>query len=113
MKVIIAGSRTIVDYDLVVIAVTNSGFEITELVCGEARGVDTCGRQWAEKRQIPIKSFPANWDANGRRAGPMRNRQMAEYAEALILIWDGKSFGSANMLKEAKYRSLKIYELIV
>lgn len=35
---------------------------------------------------------------------------MAEYAEALILVWNGESPGSANMLKEAISRGLVVFE---
>lgn len=43
MKVIIAGSRTLHSYDLVVRAVKDSGLQITEVVSGGARGVDRLG----------------------------------------------------------------------
>ncbi len=47
------------------------------------------------------------------KIGHNRNKEMALYAEALILVWDGKSSGSQSMLKLAKERGLKIYEKIV
>ena len=46
--------------------------------------------------------MPAQWDLYGRAAGPIRNAQMADYADAAIIIWDGKSPGSLNMIKEVK-----------
>jgi hypothetical protein len=112
MKTIIAGSRSITDYSEVWGAVNDVEFQITEVVCGMAKGVDLLGKRWAEKNRVPVKEFPADWDAHGKAAGPIRNRQMAEYAEALILVWDGQSKGSANMLQEAKKRGLKIYQHI-
>lgn len=124
MRVIIAGSRTITDYDKVVEAIIDSGFHITEVICGKARGVDTLGKRWAKKHNIPVQEFPAEWARYGRRAGPERNRDMAEYASdfenpnrpdngGLILVWDGKSRGSANMLYNAKRYGLEIYTLEV
>lgn len=77
----------------------------TELVTGTAKGADQLVYEF--KDQYPIKEFPADWDEHGKKAGPVRNRQMAEYATHLILFWDGKSKGSANMLKEAKKYGLK------
>ena len=47
MKVIIAGSRGVEDYALVEEAVKQSGFDITEVVSGTARGVDLLGEHWA------------------------------------------------------------------
>ncbi len=35
--------------------------------------------------------FAADWNKYGKKAGPVRNRKMADYAEALIAVWDGKS----------------------
>lgn len=115
MKVIIAGSRHIHDYLVVAHAVAKSGWrdEITQVVSGKARGVDTCGIHWAVLKDIPVRAFPADWDTYGNAAGPIRNEQMAEYADALILIWDGKSKGSAGMKRLAKARGLRIFEHIV
>lgn len=108
MKVIIAGTRykdkankiPFDDFKLIVEAVDRSGFEITEVVCGMAIGVDKLGEQWAIANNIPVKEMPANWNAHGKAAGPIRNRQMAEYADAAVIIWDGVSDGSRNMVNE-------------
>lgn len=113
MKVIIAGSRTITDYQAVREAIESSGFRIREVVSGHAKGVDTLGEFWAYSQHIPLMQFPAEWEKYGNMAGPIRNREMAEYADALILVWDGKSHGSANMLKTAKEHGLKIYEKVI
>lgn len=109
MKVIIAGGRDIWDREAVDAAVEESGFEITEVVCGGAPGVDTLGARWAKRNSIPIKVFPAEWARLGRSAGPVRNMQMAKYADALIAVWDGQSHGTRNMIETAKLRGLKIY----
>jgi hypothetical protein len=109
MKTIIAGGRTITDYDLVCRAVQDSGFTITEVVSGLAPGVDTLAIDWAEEHNIPRIGFPADWNTHGRAAGPIRNRQMAEYGDALIAIWDGESRGTKNMIEEATKRGLKVY----
>lgn len=108
MKVIIAGTRykdkvnkiPFDDFKLVIEAVERSGFEITEVVCGMAIGVDKLGEQWAIANNIAVKEMPANWNAHGKAAGPIRNRQMAEYADAAVIIWDGVSNGSRNMINE-------------
>jgi len=114
MKTIIAGSRNITAAKSVEDAIKESGFEITEVVCGSARGVDTLGELWAKANKIPVRYFPAEWKKFGLSAGHKRNAQMAEYAEALILVWDGRSKGSKSMRdlaeKTAEKRSFKIYE---
>jgi hypothetical protein len=113
VKVIIAGGRNILDPMLVEMATERFVREygpITEVVCGGARGVDWLGERWARRNRKPVKHFPADWKHMGRRAGPYRNEQMAKYADALILIWDGESRGSGHMLREAHGLGLKVLE---
>lgn len=76
-------------------------------------GVDTLGKEWARLHEIPVKFFYADWNTHGKAAGPIRNEEMASYADALILVWDGKSRGSGDMLQRAKAHELIIYEHIV
>ena len=109
MKTIIAGSRTIDDFDVVAEAVRCSGFPIREVVSGGARGVDALGELWANRASLPYVIFRANWDRDGRRAGPLRNIEMAKYADALVAVWDGKSRGTKHMIDEATRRGLKVY----
>ena len=112
MKTIIAGSRGITDFQVILDAVQASKFEITEVVSGDARGVDKEGEAWASLNEVPIKRFPANWQPNGvfdRGAGHKRNTKMAEYADALIAVWDGNSPGTRNMINEAAKAGLKLY----
>jgi len=109
MKTIIAGSRGITNLFVVEKAVELSGFDITEVVSGTARGVDQLGEEWAAMRLVPIKRFPANWNLYGKSAGHRRNKQMAEYAEALIAVWDGVSPGTKNMIDTAKELGLKVH----
>ncbi|MDV6376466.1 hypothetical protein [Deinococcus arenicola] len=112
MKVIIAGSRNIppkVSYPLVLKAVAefeaqHSG--ITEIVSGaEPRGVDRQGETWAEGMMIPITRFPYV-EGMGRRGGPIRNSQMAAYADGLIVIHENTP-GSRDMIKKAQAQARK------
>lgn len=109
MKTIIAGMRDFHDYNSLLIAVARSGRVITEVVSGCAKGVDALGEKWGHDHCVPVKKFPADWDKHGKAAGPIRNRQMAEYADALIAIWDGKSRGTKNMIETATKLRLAVY----
>ncbi len=102
MKVIIAGSRRITDPHLVAWAMDRAiehGLVVTEVVSGkEPHGVDRLGELWADAQGVPVRPFPAKWDAFGprgsparRRAGPVRNEEMACYAEALVALPDPNS----------------------
>lgn len=128
MKIIIAGCRWIENYNIVCEAIEASGFDVTEVVSGQATGIDTLGENWALAHDVPVKPFPANWKnikAEGAvvrknkygkynaAAGIMRNKLMAEYGEALIAIWDGKSTGTKNIIDQAKERGLKVFVFMV
>ena len=109
MRTIIAGSRDFTNYETILGIVADSGFVITEIVSGMARGVDSTGEQIGLDFNIAVVRFPANWDKYGRSAGFIRNKEMAEYAQALIAIWDGHSPGTRNMINTAKRLGLKVY----
>lgn len=106
MKTIIAGTRTFNDYAKLSMICKN--INITEVVSGTARGADKLGEQYATEKQIPIKQFPPDWDKYGKSAGPVRNEQMAKYAECLVAFWDGKSAGTENMIETAKRNKLEV-----
>ena len=109
MKVIIAGGRNITNYSLLLFAIGESEFEITEVISGMAPGVDTLAIQYATENNLPLREFHADWNQYKKAAGPIRNREMANYGEALIAIWDGESRGTKNMIEEATKRGLRVY----
>lgn len=113
MKVIIAGSRTITEKKYLVHAIQLASFDITEVVSGGAKGVDSLGEEWAVKRGIPIKRFLPDYGEYGKRAPIERNKQMAQYADALIALWDGKSRGTVNMLNFASSCGLQIFRYTI
>ena len=65
MKVIVAGSRNLKCKDLIFKKLDEIKNMIDEVVCGEATGVDSIGKEWAIKNGITVKSFPAEWDKYG------------------------------------------------
>ena len=89
MKTIIAGGRDIDNEILFLKALKQVPFEITEVICGMARGVDTMGLHYGERVGLPVHKFPADWERNGKAAGPMRNVEMLKVAEALFAMWTG------------------------
>jgi len=108
MKVIIAGSRHITDYDALKKLIEQTEWDIQEVVSGGCRGVDVMGEQWAKEHAIPVREFIADWARYGREAGELRNREMAKYADGLILLWDAKSPGASCMLRESAKADIPI-----
>ena len=109
MKVIIAGSRSISNPNNVRDAIIASGFIIDEVVCGGTHGPDTLGANWAKQNNINVKYFLPDWQKFGKSAGMIRNSEMAEYADALIAVYDGTSRGTQDMINKAMIKGLKVY----
>lgn len=110
MKVIVAGSRDFKDYKLLCESLDFYLSRQTdiEIVSGCARGADSLAIQYANERGYPVKKFPANWDLYGKSAGYRRNAEMAEYADALVAFWDGKSKGTKHMIDLAEDKGLAV-----
>lgn len=89
------------------------GIVPTQIVSGKARGVDTLGERWAKERSIEVKPFPARWRRDDGlvdlSAGKTRNTKMAEYADALVAVWNGQSTGTADMIKKAERKKLLVW----
>ena len=109
MKVVIAGSRDITDYDILLKAIKECPFQITEVISGRARGVDTLGEKYAEDYGLKLHPFPADWKRLRNAAGPIRNAQMADFADAVLCVWDGVSSGTKDMMNQARKRGLPLY----
>lgn len=116
MKVIVAGTRSGFPRlaRIVAAAVHDSGWrdKIVEIVSGASGAVDLAGEAWAAANGVPLKQFPADWGKFGKSAGPRRNQQMADYADAFIAIWDGQSRGTADMIQRARTRGIPVYESV-
>ncbi len=109
MKVIIAGSRSIADYDLLLETINQLKWKITEVVSGGAYGVDKLGMRYAKENNIECKMFLPDWDTYGKKAGILRNKDMVEYADALIGLWDGESKGTKFTIEYAIKKGLKVH----
>ncbi|PCI45876.1 MAG: hypothetical protein COB41_00360 [Proteobacteria bacterium] len=113
-KLIIAGGRDLnLSVGIVISVLGLHNICPDEVVCGMASGIDALGKQFANIKDIKVIEFPAKWKEHGRAAGPIRNKQMAEYGTALLLIWDGVSRGSASMKKEMEKLGKPVYEVIL
>ena len=104
MDLIIAGGRYFNDYKLLSWKVEKlcGGKTISKIISGGARGADSLGEKYAVEKGIPIERFIPDWDGDGKKAGMLRNLDMADCATHLIAFWDGKSKGTLHMIKEMK-----------
>lgn len=107
-RVIVAGSRDFTDKERLYKILDNRLASIkdnVEIISGHCRGADMLGEQYAKEHGIPLVLFPANWSKYGKRAGYIRNNQMAKYASekngALIAFPIGEARGTKMMIKIA------------
>jgi len=108
MRTIIAGGRDIHDPAILERAIAACPWTITQVVTGGATGVDQMGSDWARRHGVFQVQHCANWGAEGKAAGPIRNRLMAQDAQALLAITRG-SKGTANMIEEARKAKLRVF----
>lgn len=121
LRVIIAGSRDFDEFPKLMnscndilsdIVDKNNNLDKIRIVSGTARGADRLGEQYAKVAGYEVSRFPADWDGLGKRAGYVRNAEMAKYAMAdgncgvLIAFWDGKSKGTKHMIDLADKNGL-------
>lgn len=113
-KVIIAGGRdftcihTAEDYLVNLVEASKLPDEFT-VISGGARGADKVGEHCAKQFNLPLQIYPADWDTYGKRAGYIRNEQMADAADALIAFWDGTSRGTKHMIDTMRKQNKPVF----
>jgi len=100
MKVLVCGGRDFVDYRFAANALNqvHARRPITVLIHGGARGADALGARWAAQNDVEVLPFPADWDLYGKRAGPIRNRQMLRLGQPDLVIALPGGCGTMDMV---------------
>jgi len=110
MKTIIAGTRTATErYTFIGVMSCPWLNQVTVVLSGMAPGADIWGAKIARENGFAVEEYPADWKTHGKSAGPIRNRQMVDRADALIAVWDGKSSGTADVIAKAKAKGLLVH----
>ena len=106
MKVAIVGSRSIKK-----INIENFVSQCDEIVSGGAIGVDCCVAEYARNNGNKYTEFLPQYELYGRAAPIVRNKKIVDYADKIIIFWDGISKGTLSVIKYAK-KVGKTYEII-
>jgi predicted Rossmann fold nucleotide-binding protein DprA/Smf involved in DNA uptake len=85
----------------------------TIIVSGLARGVDSVARDAALKAGMNVIDVPANWDAQGKGAGFIRNRIIIQLSDEVVAFHDGQSKGTMNSIELAKKHDKDIKVILV
>lgn len=118
--IIVCGSRVYDNYDKFCSSLERflSKYDSADIISGGARGVDTMAIRYANLHNIPLHVFNANWNVYGKSAGYIRNAEMLEFARnngnpIVLAFWDGKSKGTAHMIKIATKKNVPVKTVII
>ncbi len=113
--IIIAGSRSFTDYKLLCQVMERMVSKLSEFIIlsGGAEGADRLGERWAlaplnTSRCKAVKIFRPDWRKHGKSGGPIRNQEMVDEADALIAFHDGSSPGTADVIRRAKTKGIRV-----
>ncbi len=111
MRVLVCGGR---DYDdeARVFAVLDE-IKPTFIIEGGARGADSLARRWSLRNlsannHLAIK---AQWDVNGKAAGPIRNQKMLDKGKPDLVVAFPGGNGTADMVRRARRAGIEVWEI--
>jgi hypothetical protein len=108
VKVLVCGSRTWWDPERLRARLAELP-EHAEIIQGGAGGADKLAAEFAADHALPCRTFPADWQRHGKRAGILRNlRMLDEEPDLVIAFWDGESKGTAHTIGEARRRGVPV-----
>jgi len=110
-KLIISGPRTCRKFTTVSSEIAKYIKEINgvdEIITGGSTGVDLIAKESALQNKIAYKEFAPNWQDDLNAAGMVRDARMAEYGTHLLVLSNGASKESRNLIAEAKKNNLTI-----
>ncbi len=99
MKIAVVGSRNLtVGED----ALDKYLADADEIVSGGARGVDTSAAEFAKRRGVKLVEILPKYNIYGRGATIVRNKEIVDCADKVIVFWDGSSKGTLSVIKYAQ-----------
>lgn len=83
---------------------------IAIIIQGAARGADMLAAEWGWERGVSVGSYPANWERDGKRAGPIRNQRMLDEGkpDAVVAFPGGR--GTADMVRRATEAGVPVWQ---
>lgn len=118
--IIVCGSRDFDDYNLLESVLTDELKKCPnpQIISGGAKGADRLAILYAHRTRTPLHIFFADWEAYGKAAGFIRNTEMLDFAvdeglPEVIAFWDGRSKGTAHMIKIAKKKNVPVKTVMI
>ena len=104
MKLMIAGSRSIPAFDLS----PYISKDVDCIITGGAEGIDQIAEQYADDHRLSKIILRPQYGLYKRNAPLIRNRQMVDIADAVLVIWDGKSKGTRHTMEYAQKKGVPL-----
>lgn len=101
MKLLIAGSRSICDFDLSPYVPS----EVDTVISGGADGIDRLAEEYADRHRLSKYILRPRYERYGHAAPLKRNEEMVDTADAVVIIWDGRSKGTQHTITYAKKKN--------
>ena len=87
--------------------------EVTEIISGGARGVDTSAREYATEHGLKLTEYLPEYNKYGRSAPLKRNITIIENADLVLAFWDGSSKGTKYVIENCKKRNIPVQVYLI
>lgn len=111
LHLLVCGGRDFRNRDAVhqALSAVRAKHGIASIIQGGADGADRLAAEWGWDNGIPVGTFNADWKKHGRKAGPIRNRQMLEEGRPDAVVAFPGGAGTADMIRQAEAAGLKVW----
>ena len=111
LRVLVCGGRDYKDAVTLtaVLNVINADLGIDCIIEGHARGADRMAGTWAVNNKIEVEIYPADWNRYGKRAGYVRNVQMAQEGKPHMIVAFPGGRGTQMMKDIGNRKHIPVY----
>ncbi len=109
MKLLIAGSRSIKEFDLSPYIPEGTD----HIISGGADGIDSIAEEYADRHRLSKTILRPRYDLYKKAAPLKRNDEMVAMADCILIVWDGSSKGTMHTIKyaESMGKDIKVIEI--
>lgn len=111
MRILVCGGRDFANEELIEKTLFDYAGMDSVIIQGEAKGADSLAKMWAYNHDIPVESYPANWDRHGKQAGFIRNYRMLKEGKPDLVIAFPGGRGTEMMVQLARAANVEVIEV--